>query len=501
MMKKKQFLLKLAFLLIPFITFSQNFTGFSYDNYGGVQRLSLNPAYVVDSPYHFDFNIAGATIFTSNDYAVIDFGDKIIKGKFDEIDDSIFSVIDSAVGSTGNNLNINTEILGPSFMFNLNKDNAFGVFTKARSVISVMDINVNAYDRFINDGFDTNEDYSLDISNSAISTHLWGEVGLTYGRVFSRTDHSLFKGGGSIKYIQGGGNAFIAFKNTVINYHGDSGLIDTTGELSYGTSFNIDEAVDGNGFSNYFDGEANGIGFDIGAVYQWSSQIKEEDSETKKQPKFYKYRLAVSITDIGKINYPTGELIKYNLNQVDINPDELEGDDFFTVMDELYGDDKISDNKLVVQLPTAAHLNFDYSITDHIYVNINGDFALTDIGNNASKVVSNYLITPRYESKWISAYIPINYDTYKNMAMGIGVRLGPVFVGSNTALSALFTPIRKADVHFGLKIPIYKKTKKQLARKQEKAAEKLKKKEQKKLDKETKKVSKALEKETNENKD
>ncbi|HIP48566.1 MAG TPA: hypothetical protein EYG92_06325 [Lutibacter sp.] len=462
MMKKNQvFLQIILFLAVPFLSFSQNFSGYSYDNFSGIQRLSLNPAYVVDSPYNVDINLFGGSIFVGNDYAVLDFGDKLLKGEFDTIDDSIFKVIDESTGSEANNFNFNSELLGPSFMFNLGKSSAIGVFTKARYVISVSDINVAAYDRFVNEGFDTGADYSLDILDSAISTHLWGEVGLTYGRVLHKTDYSLFKAGASFKYIQGGGNAFIAFKNTVIKYNATSPeTVDTSGELSYGASFDIDGALDGGngGISDYFNGDASGIGFDIGAVYQWSDKLKEGEEELKR-PRFYKYRLAISVTDIGSINYPTGSLKKYDLNKIGINPDDLEGDDFLTIIDNLYTG-QISDDKLVVQLPTAAHINFDYSLTDHLYINLNGDFTLSDVGNNAGEIVPSFLLTPRYESKWISAYLPINYDAYKNMAMGIGVRLGPVFVGSNTALSALFKPIKKVDLHFGVKIPLYKKIKK-----------------------------------------
>jgi len=467
MMKKNQLFLQITLILVmPFLSFSQNFSGYNYDNYSGIQRLSLNPAYVVDSPYIIDINLVGGSLFVGNDYAVLDFGDKLLKGEFDEIDDSIFKVIEETTGSTANNFNLNSEILGPSFMFNLGKTSAIGVFTKARYVISVSDINVAAYDRFVDDGFDADTDYSLDILDSAISTHLWGEMGITYGRVLRKTDHSLFKAGVSFKYIQGGGNAFIAFKNTVIKYNATGlGSVDTSGELSYGASFDIEDAIEGDGgISDYFNGDASGIGFDFGAVYQWSPKSKEE-SELK-QPKFYKYRLAFSITDIGSINYPTGSLTKYDLTKNGINTDDLEGDDFLTIIDNLYNG-QISDDKLVVQLPTAAHINFDYSLTDHLYVNLNGDFALSDVGDNASEIVPSFILTPRYESKWISAYLPINYDAYKNMAMGIGFRLGPVFVGSNTALSALFKPIRKVDLHFGVKIPLYKKTKKKTSKENE----------------------------------
>lgn len=498
-MKKTRILLQLTLIfLVPFFTFSQNFAGYSYDNFGGVQRLSLNPAYVVDSPYNVDVNLLGSSIFVGNDYAVIDFGDKLLKGEFDTIDEAIFKVIDETSATSANNFNLNTEILGPSFMFNLGKSSAIGVFTKARSMISFSNINVAAYNKFVDEEFDTETDYSLDILDSAISTHLWGEVGLTYGRVLYKTDHSLFKAGASFKYIQGGGNTFVAFKNAVIEYNAGYETLKTSGELSMGSTFDIDEALDGGGVTNYINEDASGYGFDFGAVYQWSNKLKEGEDELK-APRFYKYRIAVSVTDIGSINYPDGDLITYNLNKTDIDPATLEGDDFFTLMDDVYGSNKISNNQLTVQLPTAAHINLDYSLTDHFYINLNGDFALSNVSNNAGKIVPSYILTPRFESKWISAYVPFNYDAYKNMAMGIGVRLGPVFVGSNTALSAVFKPIKKFDLHFGLKIPLYKKLRKQIIKGERKEANKVlkkeKKAEEKQAKKQAKKEAKALKKE------
>lgn len=453
-MKNKHLILSIIFLSLSIISFSQNFSGFSYDNYSGVQRLSLNPAYVVDSPYNIDINLVGSSFFMGNDYVTIDF-----EKPLDDLE-PFFEIIKNTEENTTNNFNLNSEILGPSFMFNIGKSNALGVFTKARNIISVSDIDMSTYNHFADEGFESDTDYSIDISNMAVSAHLWGEIGLTFGRILKKTDHSLLKAGANVKYIQGGGNAFISFKDTKIQYDSSSETVNTIGELSYGASFDISDTMIGADFSDYYNGDASGIGFDMGVVYQWSPNLKDGEDESK-QPKFYKYRIAFSITDLGSINYPTGNLRKYNLNKDDINPDDMEGDDLIAIIDNLY-DGQISVDKLVVQLPTAAHLNFDYSFTNHFYVNVNGDFSLSDASKNAGEIIPNFLLTPRYESKWFSAYLPMNYDTYKNTALGIGVRLGPIFIGSNTALSAFFKPIKKVDVHFGVKIPLYKKTKKNI---------------------------------------
>jgi hypothetical protein len=69
------------------------------------------------------------------------------------------------------------------------------------------------------------------------------------------------------------------------------------------------------------------------------------------------------------------------------------------------------------------------------------------------------MLTPRYEGKAIGLYLPVTYNTLTQLTMGATLRLGPLFVGSGSILSALLSNSRQADFNLGLHIGVLKKKK------------------------------------------
>jgi hypothetical protein len=110
------------------------------------------------------------------------------------------------------------------------------------------------------------------------------------------------------------------------------------------------------------------------------------------------------------------------------------------------------------KLPTAFHLNADWKMNKRFYLNLNTDFsAVAAKVKNSSYINNNVSLTPRYEAKWLSVYAPISYLEYSGLQAGFGFRVGPLFVGSGSVVSALLSETRAIDGYLGLKIPIYQK--------------------------------------------
>jgi hypothetical protein len=79
---------------------------------------------------------------------------------------------------------------------------------------------------------------------------------------------------------------------------------------------------------------------------------------------------------------------------------------------------------------------------------------------NTNKIDNSVIVTPRFERKWVSVFMPLSVMDYSGFNAGFGFRAGPLFLGSNTLLTNLMSGKSKAtNVYFGLKIPIYKKGK------------------------------------------
>jgi len=75
---------------------------------------------------------------------------------------------------------------------------------------------------------------------------------------------------------------------------------------------------------------------------------------------------------------------------------------------------------------------------------------------NASRISNTVSLTPRFESKWFSLYLPLSMVENNGFQIGTGLRAGPLYIGSGSILSALTSDNSKgADVYAGIKIPIY----------------------------------------------
>jgi hypothetical protein len=53
-------------------------------------------------------------------------------------------------------------------------------------------------------------------------------------------------------------------------------------------------------------------------------------------------------------------------------------------------------------------------------------------------------------------YLPINYNELTKMNAGAALRVGPMYVGSGSILSALMGKSKQADIYFGFRIGILK---------------------------------------------
>ncbi|OWW24053.1 flagellar motor protein MotB [Zobellia sp. OII3] len=438
---------------------AQSYVGYLTDNYSGVNGLIANPANITDSRFKTDINIAGASTFFSNDYYGLKLGD-VVTSDFD------FDTDGKKYPKDSNNFFGNADILGPSFMFNLTPTSSLAIFTRGRVGYNVNKINGNTFESISND-FDENEDLLIDEDDVYLTANAWAEVGVTYARVLMNKDQHFLKGGISLKYLQGLGNAYASGKNVTIDYDADgtplpggqtTGSIESTGEVNYGHSDNIDdnfedfevEIVDG----------ATGFGADLGVVYEWrpdyASYASNDGSNTFKHPNKYKLKFALSISDIGSINYKNGTQNTYDITGT-VNEDDFENEDNLEdLLNNLYTQTGTSSSEKFA-LPTALHFNVDYSLNKSFYLNLNTDFSLRSSTKvNTNRIPTMVSFTPRYESKWFSFYMPVSLIQGSGAQWGAGFRAGPLYIGSGSVMSLLLSDNSKAaDVYAGLKIPVY----------------------------------------------
>ncbi len=444
---KKLNLILISFMLIAISTVnSQSYIGYLSDNYSGIHGVISNPANIADSRFRTDINLVGASAFGGNDYAGVNFT-RALNSNYD-FDEANLTIRDK------NNFFTNVDVLGPSFMFNLNDKSAIALFTRVRIFANALGISGELFEN-VDDDFNDGEDFSIANNDFNINTNGWTELGATYAQEIMNKDEHYLKAGLTLKYLQGYGNAYSSANNVSVNFDADGttptdGSITSTGTISYGNSNEDDLEDDFSLVSG-----ANGFGADLGVVYEWRPDYNGDPSKDKDLNK-YKLKLGFSITDFGSIKYKDGVERAYDINNTISESDFDSVDDFEDKLDAFYNElSSTSTTKAV--LPTAAHLDADYFFKKHLYLNLSTTFSLiSQTKVNASSVRSRISLTPRYESKWFSFYSPISIYEYSGFQWGAGLRAGPIYFGSGSILSLLISDNSKAaDVYAGLKVPIY----------------------------------------------
>ncbi|RMB57393.1 hypothetical protein EAX61_11645 [Dokdonia sinensis] len=431
--------LKLLFLsLICAATLqAQSFKGLGSSNYAGIHGAIYNPAQIAASPYTFDFNLVSVYATAGSDYFGIDLGSITDQSEGFDFEDA-----SKQFPKDDNNFFLNTDVVGPSFMFNLSPKSSIGIITRARGMFNLNNISGELYED-ISDNFDEDEDFEANSENFSGTVHAWAEIGLTYGYVVSKSDNHALKVGATVKYLQGAGSLFLASDSIDAVHDASETSLTSTGDLSYGTTVDFDND------DISFDNLTSGFGLDIGFVYE----SKKDSLSTDKG-----WKIGVSINDIGNINYKDTETTVYNLNQT-VDTAIFDDEDLEQVLEDNY-DGQTSVGATKVGLPTSAHIFADYNIHKRLYIGLESSISLVNRDKtNANRIYSYATLNPRLEMKWLAVYSPITVQQYTGLSWGAGVKLGPLTIGSGSILTNLLSDSSKAtDVYVGLKVPFFKRS-------------------------------------------
>ena len=447
----------LFFLIISFTAKSQSYLGYFHDNYAGVQSVLFNPASIADSRFKTDINLFSISGAVENDLYGVRLFD-VYKDGYD------FESQSKVSAKNANNGLANFDIMGPSFMFNIAPKHSLAVFTRARSVSNIRKINGYLIDQ-VKDGLDQSDSFNYNLGSPNAASHSWGELGISYAAVLFQKDQHFLKGGLTAKYLQGGVNAYVHGKNVNVAYIENStdpkeGSLISNGEVTVGGSQDWEANDD-----YEFDSKSRGFGFDFGLVYEWRPDYDQYDLKKAKPAdnnfrdlNKYKLRFGLSVTDIGSINYKNSKVDTYNVNGVVTQQMIDDAEDLYDFLNEHYT--KTSTSKGVkTNLPTAIRADADWNMYNKFYLNLNGDINLVSGSKlNGYGIADRVTLTPRYESRWFSFYLPMTYMEYSGMQAGAGLRAGVFFIGSGSILSNLASSNSKgADFHLGMKIPVYEK--------------------------------------------
>jgi hypothetical protein len=478
---------------ITYTSFSQQWLGISTSNYAGTYNLAANPANVADSRHKFFLNIAGANVDFINNYAgwaapYSFFGLSInsVPNRYRAPNGlPIFrsSYIDEALDKPNSVAFFATDVKGPSIIYTFEKAKfAIGLTTRGRMLMNLSNTTSSIAHIMVKGTLIPNL-YGKTQANNHLAMNLNGftELGLSLGAVIREQDQDFFKVGLTVKRLNGLVNVhylvdnldFIVDANSAKALRQDVYFKNATG--TYGTTTNAATRSFSLSPSWIFGNLAAGVGygFDIGAIYEFRPEFDKYEVKVKGKllkdgtKNKYLYRIGVALIDIGSINYnnPTySNVIQIDKTNVLIQPgtfNKIDSPDrlYYQMNDAFNINQADYQHSFLVALPTTLSSNFDYKISEKIYLNATWIQSLRNLKKMGMNQPSMLAITPRYESKWFDIAVPISLlNGYRNFAFGLASRIGPFFLGSEnlSGIVNIGNP-RGISAYMGLFLPIFRK--------------------------------------------
>lgn len=479
-MKNQQ--LKAFFLLLIMLATSfakgQNMHTAAFGGYSGITSAFVNPALLTGSKVYLDVNILGANAFLQNNmyyfppeyktiWSILNTRGYLINegGKF--IFDRTYNYFNNEKNKY---LTIDEVIVGPSALFQ-NGRHTFGITTAIRSVHTgnhvPYQVPIVIYQGTFSDFHFIN---FLDFDYSFVSMS-WGEAGLSYAYDFYEYNRNKLTIGITAKLLMGYQGTYVAMNNANYIFPGNNtiDIINLNSEIAFALPFSYEDLDESSivDFGSSPIVKGTGLGLDFGLVYtKTESPVKPQTGRRACSQPYqpYKYRVGISIMDIGSVNFnKKAELHTFNnvskyWRQVDTI--QIRGvNSFITMLSEVfYGDSSASyaGNKFRIGLPTKISLQFDYKLNENFYV---AAMFTQPVQFNLNTLYSApvFSVIPRFERKYFSASLPFSLYNYKQPVFGLAFRFYSLTIGTEM-LNSWFGlgKLTGVDVYFSLKFNIQK---------------------------------------------
>lgn len=428
--------LRLAFLLLtggwPLFLLAQENLGPVQDNYSPVNAGLLNPSALVDQSPWLDINIIGISAYTRNNSLYLPNTHLLRPSTYPEViarnpQEKLYGYASAMV-------------LGPSFSIALG-DHAVGFHSAARGYVfikNVPDPTATLLEEFQDTRVADGLYYARNIRAKGLA---WEEYGLTYGRIIYKRNKNLMSAAITINRLLGASAAGIFISNGELQVNNQEGtLINLNGKYWY----NEPARKAGKGFSG-------SIGYTFKKMKKDISSYVPHSVYGSCVVAEYKYKIGVSLVDIGAINFNRNALYK----NFDENTSLDTIDDLADASEEALA---MSDNRrFLAWLPAAASLQFDYNLENNFYFNATMVQRVAVPGWFGTERASLYSAGFRYERKAATIAVPFSLHEYRYTQLGLSLRLWSIIIGTDNLLPLIRRQdVYAADLYVYTRIPIFK---------------------------------------------
>lgn len=453
----------LAFIAVGSTAFGQQFMGYNTSNFGGLHSLSTNVASGVNSRVRLDVNLLSIDGDFGNNY----FG---VKSGFNDVIDTMkFERFRSGYlkENSGNNLHqhANLRVLGPSVMFNTGRL-SFGITTEARFMQSISGVDkglmANALGQLKEPSY---AGKTFDLSGMSVNAASWTELGAFFGYEIHKSEAFTVAVAGRVKLLGAAVSSYLTAKKMTVSFTGDSLVNVGDLDLNYGYSKELDGS--GSDFGNTASEKLNpfsnpSFAFDGGITVEWRPKFAKALTGSKVN---YLFKFGAAINDIGSLNFQNGKYSgsysgpgkSFRLESVkdSVKNPEILG----TFLGKNFTPAPSTTQDYSMRLPGTLNLQVDYHLFRPFFVNLNAVLPFSEKFNDVRlHNLTMLTLTPRFESAWIDASLPMTYNGYGQFEAGASLRLGPIVVGSRNALNYLINSYNYGlNAYVGLKVLIGRK--------------------------------------------
>jgi Family of unknown function (DUF5723) len=330
---------------------------------------------------------------------------------------------------------LDSRVDGPAFSLRFGDRHTVGIFSAFRTLVSGYRIPRSL-------GYTYLDKVPWGVGQSAgqfsINGMAWGEVGAHYAYRSPDLGGNMWGLGVNVKslHVLQAGYAKTIDPFTYIRNSADTMSL-TTG--NWDIAYNTDLANNLQTSTNQ-EVQSNGRGFSLDLGFNYIIPDLSAD-----QPEDYILHFGASLTDIGYANIKkNAEAHRFRFNDTivlglsDLNQVKT-ADEVVKKLSQIYLGDStasLSGNSFTLLTPTRLNVHADYRIAPYIYVNALWQQRIAP-NQNTLKAPSVLAITPRFESRWFSAFAPVSMIDYRRAQLGAAVRLGVLTIGTDHLPSLL----------------------------------------------------------------
>jgi hypothetical protein len=429
---------------------AQEQIGIHHSNYAGTDAVGLNPARMAGQWAYLDVRFVGADVFAWNNLVAVSGTDRSL---FGELRNSVQGSTNGAL-SVRESLSLTDKkglvalgIQAPAMTLALGRG-TLGASLRARSYVSIMDVSPEL-GRFIYNGlgFEPQRNTRYDLQGPRIAASAWSEASLSYAHIVRAQGFGVLSVGATARYMIGHAGAAMSLNEFAFT------LSDTARLDVHGVSGSYGFVMPGMNVGR-------GMGGDVGVVYERT--IDEADgymphrSDRGCTPLAYRYRIGMSLVDLGGIRYrdaqagsfSTGAISIPDYNTVNVDPEDGLDSLFRTVTSHQAVED------LRIGSPTAIALQYDQRVRHQLYVAFAAVQRLASPQGMRLRRTNLLALTPRFETRYVEVAMPIVVREYDLRRPGVGlmIRSHSIIVGTDNLLPMVGArDVYSADIYLRIK--------------------------------------------------